>query len=80
MTSNALSALLRFADAIHAGDAAEIAGTRERVVRELSVEAAVDAAAIVGTFEMADRMADATGLELDPPYAEATPYRPSAKD
>ena len=50
-----------------AGEAA-----RERVRRELGSAALVDAAAIIGNFERMNRIADATGIPLDPPVNVAT--------
>ncbi len=45
---------------------------RARVRDELGAEALVDAAAVIGNFERMNRIADATGIPLDPPVNVAT--------
>ncbi|HEB88582.1 MAG TPA: hypothetical protein ENI85_03345 [Deltaproteobacteria bacterium] len=45
---------------------------RARVRDELGTEALVDAAAVIGNFERMNRIADATGIPLDPPVNVAT--------
>jgi hypothetical protein len=59
--------LLAWADATVLGDDRSIAEAREAVVAEMGSAAAVDAAAIIGNFERMTRIADATGIPLDPP-------------
>ena len=39
---------------------------RERLRAVLSPDAFVDAAAVIGSFNVVDRIADATGIPLDP--------------
>jgi hypothetical protein len=65
-------ALLAFADAAVAGDEAALAAGRQRVLDALGAEALVDAAAVVGNFERMTRIADATGIPLDPPVQAMT--------
>ena len=55
--------LLAFVEAIMRGEAADAERDRLRVV--LSPDAFVDAAALIGSFNVVDRIADATGIPLD---------------
>lgn len=62
--------LLAFADAVIAGD--DITARRERVVAQLGEAAMVDAAAVIAGFDGITRIADATGIPLEPAKAEQT--------
>lgn len=59
--------LLAWCDATIAGDPGAIASARARVVEQMGDAAAVDAAAVMANFERMTRIADATGIPLDPP-------------
>lgn len=59
--------LVAYADAIVQGPESEIAGARAAIVKAIGSEAAADAAAVIGNFERMNRIADATGIELDAP-------------
>ncbi|MEW6034311.1 MAG: hypothetical protein AB1603_05610 [Chloroflexota bacterium] len=59
------STLVAYADAVLGGDDVALSHARERLLQELGAEALVDAAAVVATFAMVDRIADATGIPLD---------------
>lgn len=60
-------ALLTWTDAAIAHDEVATTHARARVVEAAGADAAVDAAAIIGNFERMTRIADATGIPLDPP-------------
>ncbi len=62
--------LLAFADAAVRRDTAAIARSRATLVDALGAAAMVDAAAVVGGFDGITRIADATGIPLEPPKAE----------
>jgi hypothetical protein len=62
--------LLRFADAVIADDRIDV--QRERVLAALSEPAMVDAAAVIAGFDGITRIADATGIQLEPAKAEQT--------
>jgi len=64
--------LAAFAEAAVAGDEARLAAARQGVLDALGAEALVDAAAVVGNFERMTRIADATGIPLDPPVKALT--------
>lgn len=59
--------LLAFADATVKGTDDEISEARENLANAVSAEALVDSAAIIANFEKMNRIADATGIELDAP-------------
>lgn len=59
--------LLAWADATSKGSEADVAAARERLVQAAGPAAAVDTAAIMANFERMTRIADATGIPLDPP-------------
>jgi hypothetical protein len=65
-------ALVGLVDATLSADGGDGDAARERVRRELGSEALVDAAAVIGNFERMTRIADATGIPLDPPVNVAT--------
>jgi hypothetical protein len=62
--------LLGFADAVIAGNAIE--PQRDRVVAALGDAAMVDAAAVIAGFDGITRIADATGIPIEPAKAEQT--------
>ncbi len=68
--------VLEFVDAIHSRDASAITNGRDAVIATFGSDGVVDVAGVAAIFEVANRMADGAGLELDAMYAEATPYRP----
>ena len=58
-------ALVTFAETAVAGDDAELALSRRRVLEEIGPAGLVDAAAVVGNFQRMVRIADSTGISLD---------------
>jgi len=64
--------LVRFADAVLGDDAEALAAARAAVVTALGPAGLADAAAVVGLFNAIDRVADATGIPLEPEKAEAS--------
>ena len=62
--------LLAFADAVITGNAIE--AQRDRVVAALGDAAMVDAAAVIAGFDGITRVADATGIPIEPAKAEQT--------
>lgn len=58
------ASLLAFTEAVMRGESA--ATERERLRALLSPESFVDVAALIGAFNVVDRIADATGIPLDP--------------
>ena len=63
--------LLAFADAaLDAGDG--LAAARRAVVARLGAEGMSDAAAVIAGFDAITRVADGSGIPLEPPKAEAT--------
>ena len=57
--------LLAFTDAALGSDDARLARERDALRRVLTPEAFVDACALIGAFNVVDRVADATGIPLD---------------
>ena len=64
--------LLRFVDAALARDDAALTQARAAVHASLGPEALTDAAAVIGGFDGITRIADATGIPLEPAKAEQT--------
>jgi hypothetical protein len=64
--------LLAYADASLAENAGALAAARSRLVAVAGVEAMIDAAAVIAGFDGITRIADATGIPLEPPKAEQT--------
>jgi hypothetical protein len=64
--------LAEFGEAMLLGDAARRLAAREAVRATLGVEALVDAAAIVASFNAVVKVADASGIPLEDVKAEAT--------
>lgn len=62
------AALRRFATAILANDP-DLDAARDALIAEVGEEATVQAASIVGCFDGLNRVADATGIRLDPEMA-----------
>jgi hypothetical protein len=61
--------LVQFAEATVGADDGALAAARDAVLSELGSEALVDAAAVASNFERMVRIADGTGIPLDPPMA-----------
>jgi hypothetical protein len=66
------AALIAFADAAIARDNKALAAARTRLVAALGEPAMADAAAVIAGFDGITRIADATGIPLEPPKAEQT--------
>ena len=64
--------LNEFVEAIMDRDKARIAAARTPILETLGEAAMVDAAATIAAFNAYTRMADATGIPLETPKAEAT--------
>ena len=58
--------LLAFADAVMGADEARVHEERAALRALLSDDAFVDVCAVIGAFNVVDRIADATGIPLDP--------------
>ncbi len=61
-----------FAAAICSNDPAAVARAREQVVGALGLAAMIDAAAVIAAFNAYPRVADATGIPLEPAKEEGT--------
>ena len=57
--------LVSFTEAVMGDDEARLDGERAALRALLSPEAFVDAAAVIGAFNVVDRIANATGIPLD---------------
>src|SRR5262249_23297196 len=57
--------LLAFTDAVMGGDEDALARERRALRAVLADEAFVDTCAVIGAFNVVDRIADATGIPLD---------------
>ena len=66
------TALLALAEAALARDDAPLAAARAAVRDELGEAALIDTAAVIGGFDGITRIADATGIPLEPAKAEQT--------
>ena len=66
------AALAAFAEAALLGDESTLAASRAALLAAVGPAALVDAAAVVGNFEMMDRIADGTGIPLDGVVATAS--------
>ena len=72
--------LVAFTEAVMRGDA-EAMDRERRALREvLTPEAFVDAAAVIGAFNVVDRMADSTGIPLDGMLREMSREIPTELD
>jgi hypothetical protein len=58
--------LTEFAEAVLGRDDARLSAARDRVRDELGDAALVDAAAVIANYSALDRVADATGIPLEP--------------
>ena len=58
--------LLAFTDAVMGEDAALLARERQALCTVLPPDAFLDACALIAAFSVVDRIADATGIPLDP--------------
>ena len=61
--------LVAFAEAVLGDDHAAVARAREALMTALGPPGLVDAAGVVGLFNAIDRVADATGIPLEPEKA-----------
>ena len=66
------AALIRLADAAVRRDGPACGAARADVTQALGEEATIDAAAVIGGFDGITRIADATGIPLEPAKAEQT--------
>ena len=66
------SRLVEFAEAVLGEDEPALFAARARLRAALGPQGLVDAAGVVGLFNAIDRVADATGIPLEPEKAEAT--------
>jgi hypothetical protein len=64
--------LVAFAEAVLGVDNERLADTQSRIRAAMGDAALVDAAAIVATFNAIDRVADATGIQIEDAKAQAT--------
>jgi hypothetical protein len=64
--------LIAFADAAVRGDVDGVARARDLLVSGTGEAAMLDAAAVIGGFDGITRIADATGIPLEPAKAEQT--------
>ena len=64
--------LLALVDATIAAGPGEIAKARAAVEAGLGREALIDAAAVIAGFDAITRVADGSGIPLEPPKAEVT--------
>ena len=64
--------LVAFAEAVMRGDAGDVQRERDSLCAATSPETVVDVAAVIGAFNVVDRIADATGIPLDPFLAAAS--------
>jgi hypothetical protein len=66
--------LLAYTDAVMSREAGAIAKTREIVEDKLGPEGVTDTAAVITMFNVVDRVADATGIPIDPGLARDMRY------
>jgi hypothetical protein len=64
--------LVAFAEAVLGVDDERLADTQSRIRAAMGDAALVDAAAIIATFNAIDRVADATGIQIEDAKAQAT--------
>ena len=64
--------LVAFTEAVLGDDETALERERRTVRTLLAPEAFVDLAAVIGSFNVVDRIADATGIPLDEPLAATT--------
>jgi hypothetical protein len=68
----AAAELIALAEAALAGEADQLGRARTAVVKRLGSDAMIDAAAVIAGFDGITRIADATGIPLEPPRAAET--------
>jgi hypothetical protein len=61
--------LLAFVDAAKGSDPDELTRSRAAVAEKFGAEGLVDAACVIGNFERMNRIADGTGIPVEPPVA-----------
>jgi len=66
------AALIEFADAVLGDDDQRLAGSRAALLKLVGADALVDTAAVIAAFSTVDRVADATGIPLDPEMKDST--------
>lgn len=64
--------LVAFTDAVMGDDDAALGRVREALRAVLTAGQFIDACAVIGSFNVVDRIADATGIPLDPGMVEMT--------
>ena len=64
--------LNEFVEAVCAGDVAQTATVRQKIIKAMGEAAMVDAAAVIAAFNCYPRIADATGIPLEEAKAAAT--------
>jgi len=64
--------LVAFTDAVMGADEAALVREREALRAVLSQGQFIDACAVIGSFNVVDRIADATGIPLDPGMVQMT--------
>jgi alkylhydroperoxidase family enzyme len=64
--------LVAFAEAVMGDDEAALSRARQALRDVLTPEAFVDTCAVIGAFNVVDRIADSTGIPLDEPMAMMT--------
>ena len=57
--------LIEYSDTFMSRDAEALADVRQRLEKELNVQAVIDAAGVASNFQRMDRIADGTGLRSD---------------
>ena len=68
----AAAELIALADAAIAGEAERLDRARAAVMKLIAPDAMIDAAAVIAGFDGITRIADATGIPLEPPRAAET--------
>ena len=64
--------LVAFTEAVLGTDEDMLVSARAKLLRVVSPAAFVDACALIGAFNVVDRIADSTGIPLDDPIASMT--------
>ena len=66
--------LLAFADAVMDRDSKTVSESRDTVESKLGSQGVVEAAAVIAMFNIVDRIADATGIPIDPGFTRDFRY------